>query len=287
MEWNILSNINHHAKGMRVFRSVFVHLIPCVALVAYAQAEEARALVWDTDKITSTPKPGEATTSYTFAFKNASNSEIAIHSAEAACGCTVAKLPEQPWKIIPGAAGEIKVTMDLGGKAGRISKRITVHTSAGDQFLVASVDLPPPVSGVGHMGAERIAHIELARTDRQSIFKADCRSCHVDQGTGKLGHELYLADCAICHDAPERAAMVPDLHVPKGPRGLSYWHRWIEHGHPGSLMPAFAQSKGGPLSQEQINSLVSYLVKDFPQEARGAGVSTPIAVPPLPPGSRK
>ncbi len=272
---------------MRVLHPVFVHLIPCVALVAYAQAEESHGLVWEADKKTSTPKPGEAATSYAFGFKNASSSEIVIHGANAACGCTVAKLPEQPWKIAPGAAGEIKVTMDLGGKAGHISKRITVHTSAGDQFLVASVDIPPPIFGVGRMDAERIAHLELAKASRQSIFKADCRSCHVDQGTGKFGRELYLADCAICHEAPERAAMVPDLHVPQGPRGLSYWHRWIEHGHPGSLMPAFAQSEGGPLSQEQVNSLVSYLVKDFPQGASGAAVSAPIAVPPLPSGSRK
>jgi mono/diheme cytochrome c family protein len=35
-------------------------------------------------------------------------------------------------------------------------------------------------------------------------------------------------------------------------------------------MPAFAQSAGGPLSKEQIDSLVEYLLANYPKEPAAA-----------------
>jgi hypothetical protein len=53
--------------------------------------------------------------------------------------------------------------------------------------------------------------------------------------------------------------MVPDLHALKTPTNYEFWRIWITHGKPGSLMPAFATTDGGPLSDMQIASLASYL----------------------------
>jgi mono/diheme cytochrome c family protein len=70
---------------------------------------------------------------------------------------------------------------------------------------------------------------------------------------------LFQADCAICHEASPRATMVPDLHQLKVPTNEEFWRTWIAHGKPGSFMPAFSQSDGGPLSDMQIASLAAYL----------------------------
>ncbi len=53
--------------------------------------------------------------------------------------------------------------------------------------------------------------------------------------------------------------MVPDLFAQDKPTDANYWRSWIKFGREGSLMPAFMQDRGGPLSVEQIESLVNYL----------------------------
>jgi hypothetical protein len=272
-----------------VLRGSCYRLAFALASLSPGHAEEApRGLDWEESERSYVAKAGEHSVSYVFPFKNRSAGEITIHGAAASCGCTVAGMPEQPWKIAPGAGGELKVTMDLGGKAGRISKPVRVLTSEGEHVLTVVAELPMPAfPGAERMTAERIANVERAKSNRQSIFQGDCRSCHVDQGAGKLGRDLYQADCAICHESPQRAAMVPDLRAPKGPRNLSYWHNWISKGHPGSLMPAFAASEGGPLSQEQINSLVTYLARNYPDGRTAPAVSPVVVVPALPPPSAK
>lgn len=271
-------------KRVRVLRESCCCLVFALAFPSLGHAEEARGLDWKESEKSYVAKAGERSASYVFPFKNRSAVEVTIQGAAASCGCTVAGMPEQPWKIAPGTGGELKVTMDLGGKAGRISKPVRVLTSEGEHVLTVVAELPPPAfPGAEQMTPQRIANVESARADRQSIFQGDCRSCHVDRGEGKLGRDLYLADCAICHDAPHRAAMVPDLGTPKGPRNLSYWHNWISKGHPGSLMPAFAASEGGPLSQEQINSLVTYLARNYPDGRTAPALSPVIVVPALSP----
>jgi mono/diheme cytochrome c family protein len=52
---------------------------------------------------------------------------------------------------------------------------------------------------------------------------------------------------------------VPDLHALKLPTNLAYWQAMITFGKPQTMMPGFARSQGGPLSDEQITSLASYL----------------------------
>jgi len=85
-----------------------------------------------------------------------------------------------------------------------------------------------------------------------------------------MGQELYAASCGICHDAEHRAAMVTDLHVPRSTRDIAFWQKWIMEGKPGTMMPAFAQLHGGPLTQEQIDSLTIYLYQNFPKAPQTA-----------------
>ena len=99
----------------------------------------------------------------------------------------------------------------------------------------------------------------MAKADRQAVFKNDCATCHAIPGNGKYGMALYNAVCAVCHEGEHRATMVPDLHTLKVPTNDQFWRIWIAHGKPGSLMPAFSNTDGGPLNDLQIASLAAYL----------------------------
>ena len=72
--------------------------------------------------------------------------------------------------------------------------------------------------------------------------------------------------------------MVPALRDPKRATDANYWTKWISEGRDGSLMPAFALNRGGILTDEQIQSLVSYLEGDFKKEP----VPGPATALPLP-----
>jgi mono/diheme cytochrome c family protein len=92
----------------------------------------------------------------------------------------------------------------------------------------------------------------------------------VDKGRNKFGQELYVASCGICHDAEHRASAVPNLHALQHDTNADYWKTWISQGKPGSMMPAFSTSQGGPLSDAQIASLVQYLTATIPAQAQHA-----------------
>jgi len=61
-----------------------------------------------------------------------------------------------------------------------------------------------------------------------------------------------------------------DLATLKTEIDPEYWRRWVTVGKPGTLMPGFAATEGGPLDEPQINSLVEYLTKAYPRPVKGA-----------------
>lgn len=228
---------------------------------------------------------------------NVSNAEVSINSLRTSCGCTVAQLPTTPYKLLPGSNVPINVTMDLRGKSGSVTKSVSVDTSVGFKSLLVKVNIPADATqntaaatpgAAGNM--DRAKNIQSALADRQAVFKGDCASCHVEKGKGKMGQELYAASCGICHDAEHRAAMVPDLKVPRSQRDLAFWQKWIMEGKPGTMMPAFAQIHGGPLTQDQIDSLTVYLFQNYPKAPKivvasptASATPSPLIVPPAPP----
>jgi mono/diheme cytochrome c family protein len=96
------------------------------------------------------------------------------------------------------------------------------------------------------------------------LFQGECVACHVKPGQDKSFKALYDADCGICHDSDHRSALVPDLRTLKVPTNIDFWRTWIAHGKPGTLMPAFAKSDGGPLEDIQIANLANYLNSVIP-----------------------
>jgi len=223
-------------------------------------------LAFDAEAKEYNAKPDELDIPFSFYVTNVSTNEVVINSVHTSCGCTVAQLPSLPWKIAPGEHGEIKVKMDVRGKTGQITKTITLSTSHGMKILAATAHVPFP-DMMTTTPEERQRNQLIARANRQIVFKGDCARCHATPAIGKMGAELYKATCAVCHDAKNRASMVPDLRNPPRPNSREYWANIIMFGKPDTLMPAHAKASGGILDDEQIFSLVEYMVGDFRKTA--------------------
>ena len=228
-------------------------------------------LAWDADSKNFDAKPGELTARFIFYATNTSPDTVVVTNLQRSCGCTEATMPAHPWILAPGATGPIHATIDLRGKAGKISKLLTVQSTIGSKALSLNVQIPPVTNlnlnltpnlnlPTNRPNMDRKSNQQAASLDRQAVFKGDCAACHSNPTVGKMGHELYQAGCGICHDAEHRADMVPDLHTLKHPATAEYWTQWITASKPGSMMPAFAKAHDGPLNEQQIASLVDYLI---------------------------
>ncbi len=200
---------------------------------------------------------------FTFAVTNISKEDITINSVSTSCGCTAAKLPQQPWLLHPGDHGEVGATMHVAGKWGKVVKTLTISSSKGNHMLTVQSILPDPNSPAGQRVVERSRNLQIAAADRQAVFRGDCAKCHVEPTVAKTGKELYVAACGICHDAEHKATMVPTLLGRTGTFDEAYWTQWVRNGKVGSLMPAFEAKQGGPLNDDQIKSLTAYLANDF------------------------
>jgi hypothetical protein len=74
---------------------------------------------------------------HTFKFKNEGEGPLIISNAQGSCGCTVPQWPRQP--IAPGETGEIKVSFNSQGRAGKQDKRVTLTTNAMPQTTVLNI----------------------------------------------------------------------------------------------------------------------------------------------------
>jgi hypothetical protein len=219
-------------------------------------------MAYDSDHKETTIKEGEAEAHFIFNITNISRKDFTITSVIASCGCTTADVPPMPWTLAPHAKGQIPVTMNVLGHTGKSTKTITVTTLQGVKaFDVTANILPPPLETPN---ANREQNLALAKADRQAVFKGDCAKCHAEPVKGKFGQELYASACGICHDANPRATMVSDLRSLNHPTDEAFWKQWITNGKPDTLMPAFSQTQGGPLTSEQIDSLAKTLATAFP-----------------------
>ena len=228
---------------------------------------EAQILVWDATEKRYEAKLEETKHEFSFAVTNSGSQEIVITDVNPSCACTVAPLPESPWKLAPGAKSALKVVVDFSGKSGGLMKMIEVKSSAGSQILYVVVTIPPGTVAMGNSDL-RQQNREIALADRQAVFRNNCATCHSEKVTPETrsGVSIYAAACMICHEAAHRASMVPDLSAIQKPRDEEYWRKWISEGGNNTLMPAFAKTQGGPLDDEQINSLITYLRARYPDQ---------------------
>ncbi len=229
-------------------------------------AAKPNPLEFDAKEKTVEVKVGESEAQFRFAVTNISKEEVTVLMVHTSCGCTAAKLPASPWVLKPGEGGEVAATMNLAGKFGTVTKTVTVVSTAGSTPLIVKAVLPKDAYEQMQRMGERSRNMQVAAADRQAVFRGDCARCHVETSIGKTGKDLFTSACAICHESEHRATMVPGLRGRPGTFQREYWTQWIRQGKEGSLMPAFDHRKGGPLTDEQVESLADYLAGEFAKE---------------------
>jgi hypothetical protein len=241
--------------------------------------QPASYLAWDAERRETNVMVGQTSVPFTFWVTNVSSEVVTLNSVRTSCGCTIARLPTMPWKLSPGDSGEIPVTMSTAGKMGMIEKAVMVDSTTGTKTLIVRANMPAagnqPVAG--GIDPDRLKNMQMALADRQIVFKGECAKCHVEPAVNKTGEQLYVAACGICHDSVHRAAMVPDLKNLRHPTNEEHWRKWTRSGRPGSMMPAFAKSEGGPLTDEQIESLVKFLTDSITAKAKPVNAITPVS----------
>ena len=135
------------------------------------------------------------------------------------------------------------MALDTTGKFGRVTKTVTIKTNDPVQ-----PELDVPVSVI-------VDHSAQADTDEpleSVLFGEECGRCHAQPAAGLTGAAVYDAVCQMCHGPmSEYVAGLPSSVTERGAL-----RSWIAEGRAEVGMPGYDASVGGPLTPEQIDSLV-------------------------------
>ncbi len=183
-----------------------------------------------------------------FSLQNIGDETLIIKGIKPSCGCTAAMMESQ--EIPPGREGKIQVVVDTTGKELDIDKTIIVTSNDSlrpEIVLSLSLVVEPSAHPDFDMGV--------------SLFSPRCASCHADSGKGLQGKALYEAICYQCHGEKGEGKTASALNTRQylEEKSDDYLFNWIADGQQGTAMAGYLREKGGPLSREQINSLVKFM----------------------------
>ena len=105
---------------------------------------------------------------------------------------------------------------------------------------------------------EEITHRNAERGAR--LFVANCRTCHDLDGSGGIGAAINNKAFWIFEEG--NAYGLPATPEGEAEQIRIYLRETIECGRPGTYMATWSQRHGGPLSDTQINHLVTLLTND-------------------------
>jgi cytochrome c2 len=147
-------------------------------------------------------------------------------------------------RLKPGEKGKVRLSIDIRGKLGTIYKTVGVNTN----------DPKTPKTTIAvRMTIKDPVHMKTYSASE--IFSSGCKSCHVLQGTGKQGFDLFVTDCVMCHSAERIAPSQRDMRG----KPREQIEKAIREGVKGTSMPGWDIKHGGPLKEEDIMSLIDYL----------------------------
>lgn len=188
---------------------------------------------------------------HVFVFRNSGSDTLHILDVRASCGCTAALASSS--QIPPGGRGEIKATFNSRGKRGIVRKTITVTTNETAQPAVT-------LNLVADIGAPIKVHATMDM--HGSYLEGKCANCHVERGLGKSGAPLFAADCAMCHGEYGTGGVAFALNDAAYLQKVDDGHlkERITKGSPTNpMMLGFGKPNGGPLTDDQIESLVRFI----------------------------
>jgi hypothetical protein len=189
---------------------------------------------------------------HNFVVKNTGGRPLRIYDAYSTCGCTIPKLTR--YLLKPGESTTLQIVVDTAMKQNAVTKEVFI-SSNDPQRRIASLSLTLDVQD---------PHVGMSKETAAKIFTNErCATCHVAQGVGLFGEELYRADCAMCHGVKARGAVGPGLVGPYKDAAFTQRVRSIiSYGSKTHRsMPGFLAEAGGPLDRAQIDSIIKYLSK--------------------------
>ena len=191
----------------------------------------------------------------TITVTNNGSDTLSISSIKTSCGCTAALIDKT--QIPPRDSAHLKIAFNAKGKfPGHFEKIISFYSNSRDSDVKTLL-----IEGKVVMGNS--PHDDVMTVS--GVFSGNCATCHADQGANKNGAELFAADCSLCHG--KRKDHRPGIDL-MSTRFLHHSDKSLEKiissGLRNTNMPAFSQEYGGPLSSNQIESLVKYItdIKD-------------------------
>jgi len=88
-------------------------------------------------------------------------------------------------------------------------------------------------------------------------------SAHEGPGDPVRGGELYVENCAVCHGVDGKGRIGAGLDSFPGIEAQTALETIIAEGVAGSVMPAWGQANGGPLPEQDIHDIASYILEAF------------------------
>ena len=188
-----------------------------------------------------------------FKITNSGWQPLKVFDVKTDCGCTDLSWTQK--LIEPGQSADLSVHVDTAMKQGHVTKQIRFasndpNMSFGAVFIEADVEN---------------MHSAMGENGKAKIFTEEkCMHCHVDMGVGAFGKDLFDGDCAMCHRMQEESKILVGPALEKGsytdPAYIEHVRQVISYGSKTHRsMPGFLSDAGGPLTKEQIDSLVNYL----------------------------
>lgn len=222
-------------QGKKEILKIMGRYIPALMLLSLAFGAHAAEYPFDISKYDLGELEGGSDVEAVLLLKNITGRVIDIVSVEPSCGCTEAYFVKK--RLQPSETGRLIIVIDTRGKIGRFTKTIDVYTNISPE--------PASLKVSGSVG-----HSEVSGVDPSVIFRGGCRECHVGRNVGvKQGEILYNAVCYVCHREPENLKTEEPVML----RNI------ILGGIKSTSMPGFSTASGGPLTEGQVSSLVSFI----------------------------
>ncbi len=211
--------------------------------------------------------PNDRAVEHVYKVENKGTKPLVVTRVQTSCGCTAAMMESSV--IAPGKSGNLRVSFNPRGGKGAVTRSVTVYSNDPDkptlQLQIIADPVPP--------GDEKVAEPPVKRThearDRLE-WRGSCAKCHAPRKRGETGRKLYLSVCASCHGkngdgvmlgkekvGPPLRGGVTSVRTREGMRDV------IRGGTGNPRMPGFDSEFDGPLTSQQIDSLVNYILKDF------------------------
>lgn len=194
--------------------------------------------------------PNDKRAAYTLQLHNPGDKPVTALSIKTSCGCTVAR-PKKT-TVLPGETVDVRVTVDMTGKRGKIKKGLTVRYEydGKPKTMIVAIALE----------ALLIIPEHESRSLDDKLFGPKCGRCHAVPAKGKQGAQLFRAVCGYCHGMNAEGASAMGFNNAKYLKSFDRKKadRIIRKGTGNNRMPGFSTEKNGPLSDEQIESLIMY-----------------------------